>query len=405
MDIVYDPTENLLFSLLSDSLFDTQLPTCFEGVDYSRLWHESHKHAVELLIFSRFPVNLLNSNEYKEVKSELKSRFSSSLEIWRLHAKLHELLTDAGIPYVFLKGCASADYYKDPLMRCMGDVDFFVDRIDIDKAVTVLLKAGFIEKKGNRQHHKTFVYSGVDFELHSEPPGVPSGDAGEVLSDCFLFLIKHTKPCDTPFGTMMFPSALHHGLLLLLHSAHHLTSDGLGLRHLADWAVFISSMSVGTSFEALKDVLRSSGLVVFADLLTSAAETIGCNRVFFGEEPDDETAKELFYDIFSSGNFGQKKENRQHEMLLTVVKSRDSGYHSYVGKLFDSANTIVVRKWPAAASLPFLYPIGWLFFGLRYIIRSIFGKRASIHVKQVITNASSRNRLYEKLHLFEKECE
>ena len=31
------------------------------------------------------------------------------------------------------------------------------------------------------------------------------------------------------------PAPFHHGLILLLHTVHHMLGEGIGLRHLCDW--------------------------------------------------------------------------------------------------------------------------------------------------------------------------
>lgn len=50
--------------------------------------------------------------------------------------QLHKILTQAGIPYVILKGSASAWYYgKRELMRTAGDIDFLVARGGMLKSV------------------------------------------------------------------------------------------------------------------------------------------------------------------------------------------------------------------------------------------------------------------------------
>ena len=55
----------------------------------------------------------------------------------------HEM-GNAGIPYVILKGCASAFYYPDPSKRLMGDVDFLVKESDLEQAGEILRQEGFV---------------------------------------------------------------------------------------------------------------------------------------------------------------------------------------------------------------------------------------------------------------------
>ena len=66
-------------------------------------------------------------------------------------------------------------------------------------------------------------------------------------------------------------------------------------------------------------------------------------------------------------------------------------------------NKIVYQKWKAARKLKILLPIGWLFFGGRYIIRMLMGKRPKIHPFEARSEAIERMKVYDELKLFEKE--
>ena len=59
---------------------------------------------------------------------------TDNLTVNKSHLKIHKLLTDAGIPYVIIKGLASGLYYPDFLLRSMGDVDFLISENDVEKA-------------------------------------------------------------------------------------------------------------------------------------------------------------------------------------------------------------------------------------------------------------------------------
>lgn len=72
-------------------------------------------------------------------------------------------------------------------------------------------------------------------------------------------------------------------------------------------------------------------------------------------------------------------------------------------QFFISANSIVYKNWKAARKLKILLPFGWVFFGGRYIIRSLLGKRPKIRPNKVAKEASERMDIYAELHLFERK--
>ena len=53
------------------------------------------------------------------------------------------------------------------------------------------------------------------------------------------------------------PSHFHHGLNLLLHTNQHLLGEGLGLRHLCDWAVFAAGFSDEEFRELFEEKLKA----------------------------------------------------------------------------------------------------------------------------------------------------
>ena len=67
-----------------------------------------------------------------------------------------------------------------------------------------------------------------------------------------------------------------------------------------------------------------------------------------------------------------------------------------------SLNQIVADNWKLAAKIPLLYPIGWVYFSIRYLIRVILGKR-KLNLVDTYVKSGERKELYKKLNLFEPE--
>ena len=116
--------------------------------------------------------------------------------------------------------------------------------------------------------------------------------------------------------------------------------------------------------------------------------------------------KNLLYalknDIFAGGNFGHKDLSRADEAkFITSRKKGGVNNDSNVKQAVLSANEIVRRHWKFADKVPVVYPAGWMFFGGRYAIRSIAGKRDRLNMSILIKRAEARKEIYMKLNLFE----
>jgi len=123
----------------------------------------------------------------------------------------------------------------------------------------------------------------------------------------------------------------------------------------------------------------------------------------WARDTDKKLADYILIDIIIGGNFGQKSADRSHESLL--ISSKNEKEVSMLRQFFISANSIVYNNWKITRKLKFLLPFGWVFFGGRYIIRSIMGKRPKIRPGKVAKEASERIDIYSGLNLFGEDME
>ena len=306
----------------------------------------------------------------------------------------------AGIPCTILKGFASALYYPDSLMRSMGDVDFLVDTDDFEKASKALLQNGYKSTGRNHDVHDVYLGQNSRAEMHFQPSGIPKGKAGVKIRKYLSGLLENSEKVQTELGEITVPSTFHHGLIILLHMCHHLTGDGLGIRHLCDWAMFLNKIGEEKFIELYENVLKDIGLWEFTKTITLiCCEYLGLPGMKWAQDADKKLADYILIDIIIGGNFGQKNADRSHESLL--ITSKNEKESSMLRQFVISANNIVYKNWKAARKLKFLLPIGWLFFGGRYIIRSVLGKRPKIRPQKVAKEASERMDIYAELKLFE----
>ena len=118
--------QSVLLGLLSRALFggETELPeTDWEGV-----LSEASAQTVIALAHSAIPKDLLSGDEAARWEQKAVAAVGNSIRVTCQHEALHTWLTESEIPYVVLKGCSSAHYYPEPLLRAMGDVDFLVPK-------------------------------------------------------------------------------------------------------------------------------------------------------------------------------------------------------------------------------------------------------------------------------------
>ena len=397
--------QNLLIEVLSEALFPSEKTPFVDNVDFLKLWNESQLQTVSVLVFNKMPLVSFSAEAVAFVKNNLNNWFLKNILIAREHTRLHKMLEGAGISYVIIKGMASARFYPDDLMRMMGDVDFLVKECDMEKVNKLLEADGYTARRKEHSHHITYNKNGIRAEMHFLPPGIPEGKTGDLIKAYFVNITDEAIEAKISVGSINVPSDFHHGMLLLLHTIHHLTGDGLGLRHLCDWAVFVSAFSDDEFRNMFEEKLKSAGMWEFAKILTKTCEMfLGAPRILNNNDARESVCKKLIADIFSSGNFGQKSDNRSHESLLISSKNQKGiNEKSLFSQGIKSINEIVYRNWTFVRKYKLLLPLGWLFFCGRYVFRSLRGKRPSIHLKTVFSEAALRRELYSELKLFEVE--
>ncbi len=393
----------VLLNLTAKTLFGAERSVDMSDVNWSAVWLEAYMQTVPLVAFSKLNEAQVHINGFDKIKEELSSTLTRNIQVDYEHTRIHTIMCEEGIPYVVLKGYASALYYPDPFMRAMGDVDFLVLPEDMERAGAALEKRGFTLVKDSHDCHTVYTANGCRYEMHFEPSGIPQGEVGKKIREYLADAVRCGEEVKTELGTMMVPSAFHHGLIILLHMCHHLTGDGIGLRHLCDWAVFVSKLTEGEYRQLFEEKFKETGLWHFSGIINQlCADYLGCPAKLPRGEENEELVKQILYDVFKSGNFGQKSGDRAHEQLLISAKAQGGMQNTSMTKqFFTSLNSIVYSHWGISRKLKFLLPFGWLYFSLRYFVRSLLGKRPKIRPKKVADEAVKRKKIYVQLKLFE----
>ena len=394
--------EKILLDILSDNLFGTGRKADLDENSLNALWCEAYAQAVTLMAFHNSDYKKVKKEQIEYIRGKLNQTLSDNAKVDFEHVRICSIMKKAGIPCTILKGFASALYYPDPLMRSMGDVDFLVDTDDFEAASRVLAENGYSPTGKRHDVHDVYIGKVCRCEMHFQPSGIPEGKAGVKIRKYLSGILEDSRTVQTELGEITVPSTFHHGLIILLHMCHHLTGDGLGLRHLCDWAVFLDKIGEKAFLETFEKAVKDIGLWDFAKIMTFiSCKYLGLSGMDWAKDADQKLADYILIDIIIGGNFGQKKADRSHESLL--ISSKNEKKVSMLRQFFISANSIVYKHWKAARKFKILLPFGWIFFGGRYLIRSILGKRPKVRPKKVAKEASERIDIYSRLNLFENQ--
>lgn len=164
-----------------------------------------------------------------------------------------------GLEPMVLKGRSVGAFYAEPDIRQSGDIDLFFHR-DYERVVDIVQRRG-IEVELDENHDK-FWYQGVLIELHSRP-------FRPLYSIADLDLLPIWQ--ETSEGRYRVLNIKANALLLLLHPAKHFLMEGLGLRQVCDWAVFLKRYEDMPELLEVFAEMKKQGASRFVTELTTMA--------------------------------------------------------------------------------------------------------------------------------------
>lgn len=394
--------QRTILDILSRELFaNTRV---LEVENWQAVYKEAAQQAVSPLVYECLDKSVLPPEVLKDWKNDANAALANNIRIIHNHALLDQWMSDVGIPYVILKGAASSSYYPKPVYRTMGDVDFLVPRDYLDHAGEVLESQGL--KRWKQEHDAHIVYRGegkMHLEMHYNVAGIPEGKPGEIIRDYLKDIFENPKVQNIGAESFVIPSHFHHGLILLLHTIHHLTGEGIGLRHLCDWAVFENSLSNREFCDLFEERLKKVGLWIFAQVLTRASiKYLGAEDREWSKLDNDAPVDALMEDILSAGNFGNKDRDRSKQTLLISSRGKNGvGHNSMFSQFIQSMNYRINLRWSFTKKNGLCLILGWILYCIRYVGLIITGKRKVINASELVHESSRRRSIYKDLKLYE----
>lgn len=172
------------------------------------------------------------------------------------------------IPVVVLKGMAFAEYYRNPLHRECGDLDcYMMGRKEEGDRITVKM-GGTMEEAGYKHSHLS--YKGLTIENHRFFTDFDNTTTG-VLTEQVLGELMQEEHRYIGNSKLRCPSANFNALFLLKHAQGHFIKEGIRMRHVLDWALFLKSEQENVDWPRVLPLLEASRTARFACVMTAIA--------------------------------------------------------------------------------------------------------------------------------------
>lgn len=194
-------------------------------------------------------------------------------------AELAEKWAKQGVKTLCMKGLAFSTFYPVPSHRECGDFDCYLyddykKGNDIARALGAKVDDGWYK-------HSEIIYRKVMIENHRFIVAVRGGKKMKNLHT-LLDNIARTEERKQLFDTQIeMPSAMFNALFMSYHSLTHFLSEGIRLRHLLDWALFLKKEQNNLDWNRFYTLCGEFNMRAFVDCSTALAVKI------FGIEIDN----------------------------------------------------------------------------------------------------------------------
>lgn len=271
---------NILFRLVriaigteeADATLDTK------GVEWAKVYAMARKQGVLALAFDGLMKLFEADKEFvKSFPQPLKLQWINA--VFRIEQRYNvsrEVCTDLvenwakhGIKTLCLKGMAFSTYYPEPSHRECGDFDCYLyDDYAKGNQIARELGANIDE---SMYKHSEMLYRRVMVENHRFIVAVRNGKKTKSLHALLDSLARNEKRTALFDTKIEMPSAMFNAIFLNYHSLSHFLSEGIRLRHLLDWALFLKSEQKNLDWERFYEVCEEYHLRAFVDCMTALA--------------------------------------------------------------------------------------------------------------------------------------
>lgn len=212
-----------------------------------------------------------------------------------------------GCTVMLIKGQANALYYPKPLYRSTGDIDIYM--FDSYEKGNQLAKEYGAKVDDHWYKHTQIHYMGEMFENHSRFVHTREGKRSKLLDVSIKETLNEEK-CETfPDSGILLPPVMFCAKFLTYHAFAHFISEGLLLKQVVDWVMFLNKEKDRIDWKQLYSFVDKFYLRRFLDVMNDiAAHQFGVilpEPVVTTNSPYTERVlNSIFYDddfVFGSG--------------------------------------------------------------------------------------------------------
>lgn len=323
----------------------------FQGdVDWKAIFRIAKEQTVQIIVADGMETlpRSLTPKKQTIYKVAIK-RTTNSLTHKFLNSTINRItnaLDAAGIPSVLLKGQGVAQNYLNPESRMCGDIDIYVGMENFERACDVLMQ---IEPDRSElgletDRHRHINIDGAEIEVHHTIDHIRSSRQNDILE---LWGKNQMPLASLPATTHIWrnddtdiclPPHTYNAFFILHHGVRHFISEGVGLRHICDWIMYIHKHHEKIDAAELSNIINALNMMqVWQEFSILATQVLGLpveELPIALKKTASKKTHRFLQEIFYSGNFGKYATEKINITEKNVIKRKWHNFWFQTSRLF-----------------------------------------------------------------------
>lgn len=374
--------EEILIGLLKSAMWGIPVSVPHDFKDWGLLFRLAKSQSVlalvaDVILSDKETSSRISEKGQERLRSFMMANIMTAERLGTLISESVKLLRKAGIRPVLLKGQGLAAYYPDPRLRQCGDIDLYIGNDDYRKAYEIFrplaTKIDDIRKLDIGIHFDVNV-GNLDIEVHRYTEVYKGRNLNRIYQNAAIRgTTEDTVVMDFAGVDVETPSDVFNAFYIFGHMFRHFLYEGVGLRQLCDWMMFL---------HVRRDHIDTDALTSLIDAMDMRKpwQAFGCVLVDVMGLPKEEfplydsryssLVDKIVRRILDEGNFGKRRDlfqNKKHNYLIDKARS----FFSHFVRLYE-----LFSLFPKHALRQLGYTMSYAVEKVLVDIRLKFGKKA-----------------------------
>lgn len=227
-----------------------------------------------------------------------------------------EEMRESDISSVLVKGQGIAQSYLRPLWRACGDIDFFLNGLDYERAKEFLIPISSSKtEENNERKHLAMTIEPWVVELHGSMRSGLWKSIDTVIDEAHraVFYEGSIRFWDNHGILVYLPRADEDIIFVFTHILQHFFQEGIGLRQICDWCRLLWTYNDSINKDLLLYRIKQAGILTewktFAHLAVNILGMPKESMSFYSENKKwKRKANKVLRFILKTGNFGHNRD-------------------------------------------------------------------------------------------------